>query len=385
MIRAMCRFAAVAVVVMGGMGASAMGAGSERITAGPLQAPRWSAEKAEEWYGKQGWLVGCNFAPSTAINQLEMWQARTFDPNAIDRELGWAQDLGFNCIRVFLHNLLWTQDAAGFSERLNQFLEMADRHKIRVMFVLLDGVWDPFPHTGRQHEPKPHVHNSGWVQAPGVQVLRDPPRQEKLQGYIKGVVSRFGTDKRVVAWDLFNEPDNMNRPAYVKAEPEDKPDLALALLKKVVTWVREVDPCQPITAGVWAGDWSSDAALSPIGRYMLDNSDIITFHCYGNLAEMQQRVESLRRYNRPILCTEYMARPVGCTFEAVLPWLKQQNVAALNWGFVSGRTQTIYPWDSWQKKYKDEPPVWFHDILKKNGTPFDPKEVELIKKLTKGR
>ena len=381
MIKVVCRFAVVAAMLSGATGALA-GETSGRITAGPLQAQRWSVEKAEDWYNKQGWLVGCNFAPSTAINQLEMWQARTFDPNTIDRELQWAQALGFNTIRVFLHNLLWTQDAGGFTKRLEQFLEIADRHKIRVMFVLLDGVWDPFPHTGRQREPKPHVHNSGWVQSPGVQILRDPPRQEKLQGYIKGVVSQFREDKRVIAWDLFNEPDNINRPAYVKSEPENKADLAMALLKKVVAWVREVDPCQPITMGVWTGDWSSDQTLSPISRYILDNSDIITFHCYGALPEMQERVESLRRFGRPILCTEYMARPVGCTFEAVLPWLKEQKIGALNWGLVSGRTQTIYPWDSWQKKYKAEPPVWFHDIFRKDGQPFDPKEVELIKRIT---
>jgi hypothetical protein len=356
-----------------------------RITAGPVQAQRWSVERANAWYKQQGWLVGCNFVPSTAINQLEMWQADTFDPATIDRELGWAQDLGFNTIRVFLHNLPWTQDADAFTKRLEQFLEIADRHKIAVCFVLFDGVWDPFPHAGRQREPKPHVHNSGWVQSPGIQFLRNPARQDKLEGYIKGVISHFRQDKRVRAWDLFNEPDNMNRPAYVKYEPENKPELALALLKKTVAWVREVDPCQPITAGLWTGDWSSDEKLSPISRYMLDNSDVITFHCYGNLPEMQKRVESLQRFKRPVICTEYMARPAGCTFEAILPWLKQQNVGACNWGLVAGRTQTIYPWDSWEKKYKAEPPVWFHDIFRKDGKPFDPNEVELIKKTIKGK
>jgi hypothetical protein len=176
----------------------------------------------------------------------------------------------------------------------------------------------------------------------------------------------------------------MNRPAYVKYEAENKADLALALLKKAVVWAREADPCQPITAGVWVGDWSSDEKLSPISRYMLENSDVITFHCYSDLPEMQKRVESLRRFGRPMICTEYMARPVGCTFEAILPYLKQENIGAFNWGFVAGRTQTIYPWDSWQTKYKDEPPVWFHDILRKDGKPFDPNEVELVKKIIKG-
>jgi len=383
MVKAVCRFAAV-VVILTGAASGRAGDSAGRITGGPVRAERWSVERADDWCKQQGWLVGCNFAPSTAINQLEMWQARTFDPNTIDRELGWAQDLGFNSIRVFLHDLLWTQDPEGFIGRMEQFLEIADRHKIGVMFVLFDGVWDPFPHVDRQREPKPHVHNSGWVQSPGAQVLRNPARQEKLQGYVKGVMGHFAADKRVHAWDLFNEPDNINRPAYVKVEPEDKAELALALLKKTVAWAREVDPCQPLTAGVWVGDWSSNEKLSPIGRYMLANSDIITFHCYGNLSEMQQRVDSLKRFGRPIVCTEYMARPAGSTFETILPWLKGQNVGAYNWGFVAGRTQTIYPWDSWVQKYKAEPPVWFHDILRKDGKPFDPNEVELIKTTIKG-
>src|SRR5690348_3811733 len=126
---------------------------------------QWTPQQANEWYRNQPWLLGCNFSPSTAINQLEMWQADTFDLPTIDKELGWAQDLGFNTIRVFLHNLLWKQDAAGFTDRMNRFLEVADKHHIKVLFVLLDSVWDPNPQLGRQREPKKGLHNSGWVQA----------------------------------------------------------------------------------------------------------------------------------------------------------------------------------------------------------------------------
>src|SRR3954454_1767268 len=125
---------------------------------------QWSVEQAEEWYEKQPWLVGCNFGPSTAINQLEMWQADTFDLKTIDRELGLAEGLGFTSIRVFLHHLLWEQDQEGFQKRMERFLDIADRHKIGVMFVLFDSVWDPHPKLGKQREPQPGLHNSGWVQ-----------------------------------------------------------------------------------------------------------------------------------------------------------------------------------------------------------------------------
>jgi Cellulase (glycosyl hydrolase family 5) len=345
-------------------------------------AEQWSPEKAQDWYAKKGWSAGCNFSPSTAINQLEMWQADTFDPKTIDRELGWAQDIGFNVVRVFLHNIVWDEDKDGYLKRMDQFLSIADKHHIKTIFVPLDAVWDPYPKAGKQREPKPHVHNSGWVQSPGVEILKDPARHDELKGYIQGVIGHFKNDQRILAWDLFNEPDNMNRPAYEKLEPANKPELSLMLLKKAFAWAREVGPSQPLTAGVWMGNWALADKLLPMEKYCLEQSDVISFHNYGNLDEMKKCVQNLKRYQRPILCTEYMARPQGSRFDPVLGYLKEQNVAAINWGFVDGKTQTIYPWDTWTKTYTAEPPVWFHDIFHKDGTPYDAKEVAYIKSVT---
>src|SRR5579863_712600 len=177
----------------------------------------WTEKRANDWYSHQPWLVGSNFIPSTAINQLEMWQADSFDLPTIDRELGWAESLGMNTMRVFLHNLLWQQDSDGFLKRMDQFLAVADKHHIRIMFVLLDSVWDPNPQLGKQHEPRPHVHNSGWVQAPGDKLLHEPSTWDKqLKPYIIGVISHFREDPRVLIWDLMNEPDNDS--AQYKAE-----------------------------------------------------------------------------------------------------------------------------------------------------------------------
>jgi hypothetical protein len=343
---------------------------------------QFTPKQANSWYGRRPWLVGCNYSPSTAINQLEMWQADTFDPKTIDRELTWAEDLGFTSIRVFLHHLLWQQDSAGFVQRIDQFLRIAHSHHIGVIFVPLDSVWDPYPKLGPQHEPKPYVHNSGWVQSPGVEILRDPARHDELKPYITGLIARYRNDKRIHAWDLFNEPDNPNRPAYDKLEPANKPDLALQLLRKVFEWARSSTPSQPLTAGVWLTTWADPAKLSPMEKFCLDNSDVISFHNYGSLDEMKQCVTNLRRYNRPIFCTEYMARPRGSTFDPILGYLKEQNVAAYNWGFVAGKTQTIYPWETWTKTYTNEPAIWFHDIFRTNGVPFDPHEVHYIKKVT---
>ena len=240
-----------------------------------------------------------------------MWQADTFDPATIDRELGWAEGLGFNSVRVFLHDLLWEQDAPGFLARMDQFLAIADRHKIGVVFVVFDAVWDPAPQLGKQRDPKPGLHNSGWVQSPGARILADPARHDALKPYVAGVVGRFRADRRVHAWDLFNEPDNTNRSSYGRLEPAGKPELSLALLKKTFAWARAVDPSQPLTAGVWQGSLADPDKLSPINRYMLTQSDVISFHNYRPLAELKKDVEALKRYGRPLLCTEYMARPVG--------------------------------------------------------------------------
>ncbi len=344
---------------------------------------RWSDKKANEWRTKVGWLVGCNFTPSTAINQLEMWQEDTFDTKTIDRELGWAHELGFNSVRVFLHNLLWQQDSNAFCERVDKFLQIADSHKIGVMFVLLDSCWDPYPKLGLQRAPIPGLHNSGWVQAPGKEILSNPARYDELKPYVIGMLKRFGKDRRIHFWDLINEPDNSNGSSYGKEEPPHKDQLALQLLTKVFVWAKEANPSQPITSGVWLGDWSSDDKLVPVNRFMLNNSDIITYHNYGDKADMTTRIGWLRRYNRPILCTEYMARPMKSTFADILPIMKFAGVAAYNWGFVDGKTQTIYPWDSWQKAYASEPPVWFHDILHRDGTSYRPEETKLIKNITR--
>ena len=347
---------------------------------------RWSVEQANAWYAGQPWLVGCNFTPSTAINQLEMWQADTFDPVTIDRELGWASKIGFNSVRVYLHNLPWQQDRERFVQRIERFLAIADSHGIGVTFVPLDGVWDPHPQPGKQRAPKPHVHNSGWVQAPGAEILGDAKRHDELRPYITGLVSRFRDDPRVHAWDLFNEPDNANTGAYgaagKKTELSNKAEMARLLLEKVFAWARQAEPSQPLTAAVWLGPWPKHEKLSPIEKLMLEESDVISFHNYQSLPHVERRVEQLRRYKRPILCTEYMARPNGSRFDPVLGYFKKEKIAAYNWGFVAGKTQTQYPWDSWVKRYTAEPKLWFHEILRGDGTPYDATEVKYIRSLT---
>ena len=347
-------------------------------------AYHWPEYKAKEWFEKNGWVVGCNYVPHNAINQLEMWQEESFDPATINKEFGMAANLGFNTVRVFLHHLLWEENPEGFLSRIDQFLEIADRHGIKSMLVLFDSVWDPFPKLGKQPEPRLNVHNSGWVQSPGFDVLNDPSQYDSLHSYVTGIVSHFKNDERVLIWDLFNEPDNMNLASYKDDDySHHKAELSMQLLKKTINWVRVINPDQPITMAPWKEDWSSDDVLTALDNYMFTHSDIISFHCYENKEEMEKRIVALQRFGRPMLCTEYMARPFDSTFQEILPLLKHYNVGAYNWGFVAGKTQTHCPWDSWSKKYEQEPELWFHDIFRANGEPYIKEEIEFLKEITK--
>ncbi len=375
--RAIARQSLSAVMLVGIASASAS---AQRATAASRAI--WSPARATAWADSAGWLVGANYVPSTASNQLEMWQAKTWDPVTIDRELGWAESIGMNTMRVFLHDLLWTQDSTGFLKRMDSFLAIASKHHIRPMFVLFDGVWDPFPHTGPQREPYPFVHNSVWVQSPGVKALTDTLHHDALRPYVQGVVRRFARDRRVLAWDIFNEPDNINRPAYFMFEPRNKEVFAHKLVLRTFQWAREADATQPLTAAPWKGDYDDAARILPISKMMFEQSDVITFHSYDALPRTQQLVAALRHYGKPIIASEYMARPTGSTFATHLPWFAEQKVGAINWGFVNGRSQTIYPWDTWQREYTAPPPVWFHDVFQTNGTPYDTTETSLIRRLT---
>ncbi|CAN5459202.1 cellulase family glycosylhydrolase [soil metagenome] len=357
--------------------------------AGPAEGrDRWTADEANDWGSDRPWLVGCNFTPSTAINQLEMWQPETFDPETIDRELGWAESLGFNSVRVYLHNLLWDQDREGFIKRIDTFLEIADKHGIGVMMVPLDGVWDPQPKLGRQREPKPHLHNSGWMQAPGSEILGDPERHDELKPFIQGLIAHYRDDDRIQVWDLFNEGDNPNANSYGENGdrtelPQDrKSEMAIVLTKKLFEWARAADPSQPLTSGIWRGDWSSHESMDEFSRLLIDESDVISFHNYDGADDLKNRIGQLRRYGRPLFCTEFMARPNDSFFDPHLGIMKDEKVGAYCWGFVAGKSQTIYPWETWRREFTSEPDVWFHDIFREDGTPFREQEVEYIRNLT---
>lgn len=328
------------------------------------QRPVWPAARANDWYATQGWLRGSDFIPSTAINQLEMWQAGTFDSATIDRELGYAESIGFNCMRVFLHHLAWQEDPDGFKKRMEEYLTIAAKHHILTIFVFFDDCWNATYQAGPQPKPKPGIHNSGWLRDPGKRYFDEPRLVDTLEWYVRNVLNNFKHDTRVLLWDLYNEPGNSGYR-----------DKSLPLLQLVFAWAREVNPDQPLSAGVWTPD------LPDFNYFQLNNSDVITYHNYEPPAAHQHCIDTLRRFGRPLICTEYMARLRNSTFFNIMPLLKKENVAAINWGLVSGKTNTKYAWDTPIPDGSD-PKIWFHDIFRPDGTPFDPKETAFIRSLT---
>jgi hypothetical protein len=332
------------------------------LLAVPPAPNRWAESKAIVWYQRYPWILGCNFIPSTAVNQLEMWQADTFDPATIERELGWAADLGFNTVRVYLHDLPWVMGWDGFRSRINRFLDIAGKQKLMVVFVFFDDRSSINPRQGPQPAPVPGVYNSGWVQSPGTNVVVDPDLWPRLERYVKDVIRAFASDQRVLMWDLYNEPG--------KGAQGKK---SLPLLEKVFEWAREIGPSQPLTVGVY------DGCDGDIEDFILSASDILTFHNYDSEEQLGERIRILKKENRPLICTEWMARTRGSTIETHLPIFKKEKVGALLWGLVAGKTQTIYPWGS--KQGSPSPEVWFQDMLKPDGKPFDPSEVDMIRAL----
>jgi len=325
---------------------------------------RWTVAKATEWYSAQPWLVGCNFLPSTAVNDVEMWQAETFDPKTIERELGWAHDLGFNTVRVFLNFVVWREDAAGLKKRFSEFLEIADRHGIVVMPILFDdcNFAGRVAAAGKQPDPVPGVHNSQWVSSPPLAMVPDRAAWPALEQYVKDLVGTFSQERRIVVWDLYNEPAN------------GMGDKSQPLMEATFRWAREMKPVQPITTGAWVD------LNSPLSSRMMELSDVVSFHGYDGVAGIEEKLRICATPGRPVLCTEWLCRQAGNDFTSLLQLFRDRKIGCWNWGLVAGRTQTYFHWGS--PIGAPEPKPWQHDILHGDGRPYNEQEVNFIKMTT---
>jgi len=329
---------------------------------------RWSKQEAWDYYQKQPWLVGFNYVPSYACNTTEWWQEETFDPKTIDRELGWGSDIGYNTARVFIQYMVWKHDPDAFKNRFTQFLTIAANHGISVMPVLFDDCafgappqLDPY--LGKQRDLIPGMIGPSWTPSPGRTLGTDPGEKASLREYVVDMVSSFKEDKRIVLWDLYNEPMNI---ASV-GTPE--------MIQQVVQWAREAGPTQPVTIAVWT---NKNRSLNDL---MIANSDVITFHVYTGFNGLKGRIAELKTYGYPIICSEWMARGMGSRFDTDLPLFKAEQVGCYQWGLVNGRTQCQFPWSNKPGGIVDPKTGWFHDILHSDGTPYRQEEVDVIRKV----
>jgi hypothetical protein len=338
---------------------------------------RWSAQKAEEWAADKGWIIGCNYVAATAINQIEMWQAESFDPATIERELALAEGLGFNTVRVFFSNLVYTDDPKGFKQRFSQFLDICDRHHIKALPTFwTNGGKCVDPHLGKQPEAIPGNHNSQWVMTPGADYVNDPSKWGELEKMVKDIIKTYRKDDRILLWCLYNEPENLRRGVTT----------SVPLMKATFEWARSCNPTQPLTSPIWNPVGTPKKTHLPEVSFALENSDVISFHCYRSGKELEAMIQSFLPYGRPMVCTEYMRRPVS-TFEEAMPIFKKYNVGAINFGLTAGKCNFNYPWNKTDKDgnsipWTEEPKVWFHDIYNLDGTPWNAEEVAFIRRMT---
>lgn len=324
---------------------------------------RWSQGKAWAWYAEVGQILGCNYLPRTAVNVTDIWQDESFDPKIIDEELGWAQKAGYNSLRVFVQYAVWEEDAEALRQRIDQFLTIADRHGMRVMLVLFDdsSSLGREPYIGKQNELVPSLYNSGGVPAPGHQRVNDCPAWPDLERYIKDLIGHFHNDRRILIWDLYNKP-----------EMSGQDDKSLSLVKAAFRWARQAEPTQPLTAGAYSVNMEDS-----MSKTTMELSDVISFRSYGSSEAVSNTINICRRYNRPILCTEWLDRGLNNRFETILPIFAKERVGSYHRGLVAGQTQTHRPWDS--KKGDPMPKVWSHNVFHPDGAPYDPNEIELIR------
>lgn len=350
----------------------------------------WNKERAWEWYNARPWIRGCNFMGSDCANRIDQWQEYGFEERfqTADRELKLVAETGFNSIRIIMDFFVWKHERAGYMQRLERYIALAAKYGITCTIVfgndcmpvkaealsrlkLGEQEWHLGWHGGRK------VSQHGTFGEAGYHLLDEPELALEHYEWVREIVDTYKNDERILMWDVFNEPGNSNRK-----------NMSLPHLKKFFEIIREINPIQPLTAGIFTCDGKVDE-LPEIQRFALDNSDIVSFHNYGSYETNVCLLKRLKKLGRPIVNTEWLARCLHNNVQEIYPLFYLEKVGCYCWGFVVGKYQTHEPWNSVWDQYEKNPNLdwdftkWFHDLYRPSLHPYDPKEIELIKRFNK--
>jgi len=368
------------------------------VFAAPRTGP-WTKERAWEWYKAQPWMRGCNYMPASCANRVDQWQQLGSEERfaEMETELKLAQSIGFNTLRIIIEEqgfAVWCAEHDGFMARLERMLALLDKYGMRMILVLGNDcsrpreIWS-FPKMGQQpcdwgyHGGRKRSQHGSFPGAVGYTCLDVPDLREKFFAMCEEVMAKYRADPRIAFWNLWNEPGNGNR-----RKPEH-----VALIRRIFELGWKIDPVQPLAADVWQGSYGMSPKDANKSQALAGElSDIISYHCYGDYETQVRILAKLKRfYGRPLVNTEWLARIIHNDVFTAYPLYYIEGVGCTCWGFVAGKYQTYEPWEGmWREIEKGaehaksyDMTKWFHDLYRPSLRPYDPKEIDLIKRFNK--
>ncbi|MBQ2987780.1 MAG: cellulase family glycosylhydrolase [Clostridia bacterium] len=353
---------------------------------------RWSKEKAWEWYDSRPWLRGCNYMSADCANRVDQWQALGFEERfqTTETELALMQKTGFNTVRLIPEYVVWKEEHDGFMERFDRYLSLCAKYGISCMIVLANDCMPPKnelwkkPFIGEQsvawgyHGGKKSAQHSSFAGVAPHFYFDDPEECERYFDMVREIVTTYRNDARVCIWDVYNEPGAGRRT-----------EITPPILQRMFDTVRACEPSQPLTSAVWSCEHllrkSDSNPHKQIEDIIFANSDIISYHYYGEYNTHVRIIKRLKEEGRPIVNTEWLGRIFHNDVFSLFPLFYLEKIGCYNWGFVAGKYQTYEPWDATWSAYERgeledvDFTKWFHDLYRPGHHPYDPKEIKLIR------
>lgn len=353
-----------------------------------MKNEKWTTERAWKWYHTQKWIRGYCGYPSNCVNRIALWQEYKHEEvfEQLDREFALAEKTGLNAVRAVLQFEVWQNQHDSFMRHLEEYFALADRHGLKVMLVLGNDCtvarsrWKPAI-FGEQHVDwgyhsgiKGGQHAGDYREA-GYQLLDNPDVETQYYEMVEELAEKFGRDDRLQIWNVWNEIGNSNRNG-----------LSVPAMEKFFEILREKHVMQPLTADVWKFDENMEIYTEAELR-ALELSDVISFHWYGSFDKTVQLIDNLKRYGRPLICTEWLNRYEGNDVEHLLPLFWLENIGSYHWGLMQGYSQTYEPWGGYFIRQQNGENLdltkWQHDIYRFNGLPYVPQEIEVFRRFAK--